>query len=136
MPLTCSCDYDGYEPEPGQWEVDWYTGTEIDFKLFKKWISKRCISCNDLIRHGDLCLEFARKRHPYNEIESRIYGVDWECFEEPAIKISPIYQCEKCGEIYLNLGNVGFECVYPGENMPDLLKDYQIEYAPPKLGND
>lgn len=91
------------------------------------------MSCNELISMGDICLEFARKRHPYNEIEARCNGVDFECFEEPVIKIPPVYQCEKCGEIYLNLDSVGFECIYPTENMPDMLKEFQETYNPPKL---
>ena len=30
MPLTCSCDFD-WEPEPGQWEIDWHY-SEFDFE--------------------------------------------------------------------------------------------------------
>jgi len=86
-----------------------------------------------MISFGDICVEFPRARYPYNEIESRIAGVDWDCMEEATIKISPVYQCEKCGEIYLNLNSVGFECISPCEDMAQLLRDYQIEYAPPKL---
>ena len=131
MPLTCSCDYD-YEPEPGQWEIDWYSGKERDFEVFEKWISKRCISCDCLISYGQICLEHPRKRHPYTEIEAKIHGIDWECFEEPKIKIPPVYHCEKCGEIWLNLQSVGFECLSPAENMPEMLKQYQHDYVAPK----
>ena len=133
MPLLCSCDYDGYEPDPGDWEFDWTWHSKIDFEPFQKWVSKRCVSCNELIRFGNLCLEFGRSRYPYNEIEARITGTDWDSFEEPSIKIPPVYQCEKCGEIYLNLDSVGFECIVPSEDMNDLLKQYQHDYAPPKL---
>lgn len=136
MPLTCSCECDyecDCEPEPGQWEFNWLGHSGIDFEPYKKWISKRCVSCNELINYGNLCLEFPRSRHPYNEIESMITGADWDCLEEPTIRIPPVYQCEKCGEIFLNLQSVGFECISPSENMPELLFQYQIEYTPPKL---
>lgn len=133
MPLSCSCDFDGWEPEPGDWELD--HNKHIDFEPFKRWISKRCISCNDLISMGDFCLEFTRLRHPYSEIEARCNGVDWDSFEEPVIKIPPVYQCEKCGEIYLNLDSVGFKCIWPGENMPEMLKEFQNTYKPLRLSN-
>ena len=132
MPLTCSCDFD-YEPEPGQTAIDWYTGKEIDFETLSTSKRKRCISCKKLINIGDECIKFRMLRHPHNEIEARIHGIDWDCFEEPKIKIAPVYQCENCGEIWLNLQEVGFECLSPFEDMNQSLKDYQIEYAPPKL---
>jgi hypothetical protein len=80
-----------------------------------------------------MCIRFERVRYPYTKIEANIHDFDWHNGGEPNIKMSPIYICEKCGEIYLNLHSVGFECVYPTENMNDLLKDYQNDYAPPKL---
>lgn len=130
MPLTCSCDYD-YEPEPGQREIDY--NAEYDFNPLQTSRAKRCISCKKLIFVGSECLEFPINRHPHTETEAKSHGVDWGGFEEPVIKMAPVYQCEKCGEIWLNLQNVGFECLSPWENMPQTLKDYQAEYAPPKL---
>ncbi len=132
MPLSCSCDYD-WEPEPGAWEFD--REQDVDFEPLQTSKRKRCVSCRELIGIGDLCLRFPRYRHPYTEIEARIYGVDFEYFEEPVIKKAPIFQCEKCGEIYLNLQSVGFKCVSPCEDQRDLLIQYQHDYAPPKLIN-
>ncbi len=129
MPLSCSCDFD-FDPEPGQW-MYWFNPD--DFEIFDRWIRKRCQSCKELINIGTFCLRFNRYRHPYNEIESRITGVDWEDFEEPNIKVADHFHCEKCGEIYLNLQSVGFECISPSENMPEMLRQYQHDYAPPKL---
>jgi hypothetical protein len=132
MPLSCDCDWD-HEPEPGQWEFDHYYSSKLDFEQFTELRRKRCISCKELINWNDLCLKFERSRHPYTEVEARIHGVDWEEFEEPVIGIPPVYTCEKCGEIYLNLTSVGFECLSPNENMPKMLKQYQRDYAPPPL---
>jgi len=130
MPLSCSCDWD-YEPEPGQWIF--YHENDLDFKPLKSNRAKRCCSCNNLVKLGDECLSFERYRYPYNEIEAKINNVDWDGFEEPTIKMSDLILCEKCGEIYLNLNNVGFECLLPTENMQEMLRQYQVEYVPPKL---
>lgn len=134
MSLSCECDWDfGYEPEPGQWQFDYYTGTELDFKLFKHWRAKRCISCDNLIYMDNICLEFARVRQPYTEVEARFHGIDWEELMDPTIKMASVYHCEKCGEIYLNLDSVGFKCIDPGESMQKLLEQYQHDYSPKKL---
>ena len=135
MPLSCSCDYD-YEPEFGMWNIKyWEENYEMDFEPLKTSKRKRCCSCKKLIDIGSLCIRFPRVRYPNNEIEAKIVGLSPDPYEweDPTIDMSAIYQCEKCGEIYLNLDSVGFECIYPTENMPKMLKDYQVEYAPPKL---
>jgi hypothetical protein len=44
--------------------------------------------------------------------------------DEPTIRISDHYQCERCGEIWLNLQALGFECLAPGEDMVDALAEY------------
>jgi len=132
MPLSCSCDCDGWEAEYGMWM---YWGGGGDFEKLATSKRKRCKSCNELIDLNSFCVNFPRYRYPRNDIEARIRGYsEDECeWEEPSIKISDHYLCEKCGEIYLNLQSVGFECIAPTENMRQLLKDYQVEYAPPKL---
>ena len=129
MPLSCSCDGD-WEPEPGEW---CYWGESNDFESMAGWIRKRCCSCNELISIRTPVIRVYRYRYPYNEIESRIIGIDWDSWEEPPIRISDRFLCEKCGEIFLNLKSVGFECISPGEDMREMLHDYQVEYTPPKL---
>jgi hypothetical protein len=131
MTLSCSCDYD-HKLAPGRWEIDWVKSPN-DFEPLQTSKRQRCKSCNTLIDVKSLCIRFERVRYPYTEIEADICGFNWYNWGEPNIKMSPIYICEKCGEIFLNLQSVGFECVYPTENMNDLLKDYQNDYAPPKL---
>jgi hypothetical protein len=121
MPLTCGCSWDG--GEPGQ--TCYYHAEDFEKLSTKK--RKRCCSCNDLIDIGSLCLIFPQYKIPYHDIEVNIYGEDGE------IPRAPVYHCEKCGEIWLNLQSVGFKCLAPFENMPEMLKEYQHEYAPPKL---
>lgn len=120
MPLSCGCDN---EYEPGTKVV--YYGE--DFEPLQASRRKRCQSCNALIDIGALAVQFQRFKVPDSEIEVNIYGEDGE------IPLAPHYVCEKCGEIYLNLLDLGFECITPYENMRDLLKEYQDTYNPPKL---
>ena len=135
MPLSCSCDYD-FEPDFGDWQIKyWDPEFEMDFEPLETSKRKRCSSCKELIDIGDFCIRFPRVRYPNNEIEARIVGLspDAEDWEEPSINMAAIYQCESCGEIFLNLDSVGFECISPDENMPELLEQYQSDYAPPKM---
>ena len=120
MPLSCSCDYDY---EPGQKIC--YHGQ--DFEPLQTSKRKRCQSCKGLINIGDFSVKFDMCKVPEHEIEINIYGEDGE------VPMAPKYLCEKCGEIYHNLSSVGFECLWVGENMPEMLQEYISTYAPPKL---
>lgn len=123
MSLTCECDYD-YEAEPGDWQ---YWHHNPDFAPLDTTRRKRCRSCGELIDIGSPCIKYPRRRYPYSEAEARIEGLgdleDSLC-NEPVIKMADYYHCEKCGEIYLNLTDIGYECISPGESMPELLKEY------------
>jgi len=121
MSLSCGCD----------WEIDpgityWYPAD--DFEKLETKRRKRCESCGQLINIGDDCVRFKKFKSPDTDIECRIYG------EYGEIPRASSYICEKCGEIYLNLVyTAGFKCLSPYENMNEMLKEYQHEYAPPKL---
>ncbi len=93
--LSCLC---------GEWDgsgVGHYTPN--DFTILTTTRRKRCLSCKKLIDIGSPCLEFERMRHPNSEIEIKIYGDDG--FE---IAIASVWMCEECGEIYLNLSEIGY----------------------------
>lgn len=125
MPLKCSCDWD-YDFEPGDKSVC-VTGKE-DFEPLSTKKRKRCSSCSNLIDIGAPAIRFEQYRYPYTEVEARIRcGVDLEnsFADEPIIRANDIFLCEGCGEIFFNLFSAGFRCVYPTENMPELLKEYQ-----------
>ena len=121
MSLSCSCDFDYYEPGQIYCEVG------DDFELLQTSKRKRCQSCKELINIGDFSVRFSIFRTPEHDIEINIYG------EDGGVPMAPRYLCEKCGEIYHNLHSIGFTCIWVGEDMRELLKDYQTEYAPPKL---
>lgn len=118
MTLSCSCDY---EPEPGMWL---YMGELPWFAPFDATRRKRCCSCGELIEIGSLCVRHPRYRYPYNDIEAAIVGADPDMNEEPSIPMADHYQCEQCGEIWLNLTAIGYECLSPSESMADSLKEY------------
>jgi len=113
MSLSCSCE--GWEGEPGTWSYF----TPNDFTKFnisgKRKKRCRCYSCQQLIDFESLCVEIDRIRSPYSEIEEKISGDE--------IQISPIFMCEKCGEIFLNLSAIGY-CFWLPMNMADALKEY------------
>lgn len=126
MTLSCSCDYD-YEVEPGEWTYYFYRVESYKFRPLETSRRVRCCSCGELIDIGALCIRHRRHRYPHDEIEARIKcGCNMEdafC-DPPTIAISNHYQCERCGEIWLNLQSLGFECLSPGENMEDALAEY------------
>lgn len=107
MSLSCDCgyrdDYDGYYHQP------------YDFQRLLSSRRKRCCSCKKWVDPGDLCLEFSRYRTSKCDIEDRIYGEE--------VPLAPWYMCERCGEIFLNLSDIGY-CFTLPEDMEDCLKDY------------
>lgn len=107
--LTCSCP----EPrgDPGEW---WYFPPD-DFTMLQTKRGRRCSSCKNLIDKGMECLEFKRERFPYTDIEEDI------CGEE--ISMSSLYMCDKCGEIFMNLTDIGY-CLSPTDNMAENLYEY------------
>jgi len=132
MPLSCSCDFD-YEFEEGEW---YYDICDPDFEKLNFKRSKRCCSCGELIKPGDLSLAHIRARYPYDELESRKkLSMDLEdaMNQEALIPMVPHYQCEKCGEIWLNLQSVGFECLSPSEDMKKALSEFVKTYEPKPL---
>ncbi len=111
MALSCSCDY---EPEPGM--KCWQTGKDFS-KMPLLSRRKRCCSCKKLLEPGSDVVKIERNKIPDTDVEVRIYGEDGE------IPLAPWYLCAKCGEIYLTLVEIGYECIYP----PDTLAA-QTEY--------
>lgn len=135
MTLSCSCDYD-YEYNPGEWS--YFFSPDIDFTPLDTSRSKRCCSCGKLIRIGELCIKYQRYRYPYSDIESIIKcGCDLDdCFcDAPDIRMADHYHCEWCGEMFLNLTALGYECLVPCEDMRISLKEYHelsgFEYNSP-----
>ena len=126
MSLSCSCDYE-YDFDPG----DWYYCFEKAEYLIQLATArrKRCCSCKQLINIGATCNIYPRVRYPYTEAESRICinrDLEDALCDEATIPMVPHYHCEKCAEIFLNLTDIGYECILPNEDMRKLLKEYRV----------
>ena len=111
--LSCSC------PDPDYDDVEWFWYDPNDFTEFQALRRKRCCSCKKhMIALGEQCLEFKRFRYPApDSIEADIKGEDAE------IPIASHWMCEKCGEIYLNLEDLGY-CMDITEPMEECLQEY------------
>ena len=107
--LSCDCDYDG----DGWWYED-----QSDFSPLETSKRKRCRSCGELIDINALCIAFKRWRFPSTEIEEKIYGA-----EDAEIKMADWHICESCGEIYLNLTDLGY-CYILGDDLRVMLREY------------
>jgi predicted RNA-binding Zn-ribbon protein involved in translation (DUF1610 family) len=114
MSLSCTYSEDG--------DANWYYTPPDDFTPFQKSKRKRCCSCKELIDIGALSLKFDCWRYPKDDIEDRIYGDGGE------IPIADKFLCEKCGDQYMNLSELGF-CIDPTENVMDLLQEYVENYG-------
>jgi len=108
--LTCTC----WEDEDAQW----FYFEPKDFSKLDTSRRKRCCSCKRLINIGSDILKFTRERPCRDEVEDSIYG------EGELVPIAPCYMCETCGEIYLNLSDIGY-CLDISESMQEYLKEYQ-----------
>jgi hypothetical protein len=114
----CGCDSDWY-PEPGDWF--WNNApTEYKFLPFKK--RRKCCSCGELIEVNALAVEHTRVRVPDTDIELRIYG------EEGEIPIASDWMCEKCGDLYFSLAEIGY-CISPRDSMRELVQEHVGEVA-------
>jgi len=124
MSLSCACDYD-YDFESGDWM--YWTENMSEFMPLDTTRRKRCRSCGKLINIGATCIKYPRYRYPHNDVESRITmgcDLDDSLQDEPCIQIAAHYHCEKCAEIFLNLTDIGYNCLSPNEDMRESLKEY------------
>lgn len=110
MPLSCDVDFD----------FDYYADPADDFSIMDK--DCKCGSCGKKIQAEEIALSFTCYRQPDEESEDpedirAVEDGDWYYMPNE-------YLCESCGEIYMNLTAIGYE-VWNGENMPELLAEYQ-----------
>ena len=111
MTLSCGCDYDG--------DAAWYF-EEVGFSTLKTKRGRRCRSCKTLLKLGAECLRLARWRGPRTDVEDRIHGDE--------VPLAAWYLCERCGDIYASLTELGF-CADLTESMDAQLAEYHRDYA-------
>lgn len=118
MPLSCSC--------PGEYsDAPWFWYEPEDYGVMPARKRRaRCCSCRELIDPGTVVNVFARVRPARSKVEIQIYGED-----DDAIDLPPLYQCERCADLFWSLTELGF-CACPEESMVDLAKEYAESRAP------
>lgn len=109
MPLSCYCDGDG----------DWFHEPPDDYSVLDTKRCRKCASCRERIPVGALVLKMRCWRYYKDEIEHRIHGY---C-DDAEIEMPYRYLCERCGDLYLSLDELGF-CLNLGEDMRELVRDY------------
>ena len=106
--MSCNCDdYSDWYAEPGE-----------DILPLDSEHTRRCQSCRKQIRPGDMCLRFDCWRYPETDEEIDQYD------EDGKVPLPDEYLCEDCGEIYMNLTDLGY-CIGLGADMCEALQDYQ-----------
>jgi len=96
--------------------TDWYYFEPDDFSVFENDRGKSCKSCQKKIAKGEICLRFPRGRATKSfSVEEIIYG--------DAKRLADYYVCEKCGEIWFNLTELGY-CLRLGDNFKEALVEY------------
>jgi len=107
MSLMCGCD--------DEWDGESEYFESKNPGPLKTWRGRRCSSCGDLIKPGQICLEFERFRAPRDPIEEKAHS--------DGVQIASKYHCERCGDLFLSLQELGY-CVHWGEQMLDLAAEY------------
>jgi len=108
MPLSCECSDDS----------DWFYEPPNDYSKLDTKRCRKCSSCRERILVGALVLKMRCWRYPgYDTIEEKIYG------EGSEVPMAYRYLCERCGDLYLSLSELGF-CMSIDEDMRDLVRDY------------
>ena len=119
MTLSCGCDYDADGAE-------WYYDSNGVFRALDTKRARRCRACKTPLKPGTTVLQIARWRGPRDWIEESIHGEE--------VPLAPWHLCERCGDIYASLTELGF-CVDLTESMDAQLAEYHRDYAkPPAAG--
>ena len=103
MSLSCECNEDYYDY--------WY---RVDKIFIKADDGLQCYSCKQSIKKGSDIIRFLTYEYDENGDEIN------EKYE---------YHCAECGEIFLNLDELGF-CIDFEDNMKQLFEQYKNEYIP------
>jgi len=110
--MGLTCENENYE------EHAWFYRQPTDFTVLSTKRGRNCCSCLRFITVRQPVLAFTCKRPSRSEFEFKFYG-----YKEEAVPMATRYMCEKCGDLALNLNELGY-CTPPGEDMRQLVKEY------------
>lgn len=85
---------------------------------------RQCCSCGEWINVGSTVVAFPRFKVPEHDIELAIYGET----DENGPKRATEYLCERCGDLFFSLEELGF-CVSYAQDMRELVKEYAEVYG-------
>lgn len=110
MGLSCADYSDGGD---GDW---WWELSSQQIPLATKR-SRKCCSCDGVIKVGDACSPVHRSRPPKNDIEERIHGDE--------VPMSTWYLCEKCSDLAASLTELGFCFTLGGQSIAEQINEYR-----------
>jgi len=116
MSLSCECDTD---------DCAWYFIGPEDaaenggYAPLATKRSRKCCSCKARIAVGDLSVRFTRFKYAeWGTVEANIYGEGGE------VPLAEWYMCERCGDLYLSITELGY-CIDLGrDDMREIVKEY------------
>ena len=114
MGLSCECG-DNEDSDLG-----WYEKPN-DFSKIRE--TAVCSSCQAKIEIGETVIRIDGYRNPDEDEQ-----IQWNIGEEHEVPLDTVYLCEKCGDLYFSLDEMGF-CVSPHDDMDELLAEYHENYG-------
>lgn len=108
MSLSCHCDGD----------YEWYYTPADTYAPLATKRSRKCCSCGNRINVGDISVMFQRFYYAeWGTVAAKIHG------EGSEVYMAPHYMCERCGDLYYSLDELGF-CININDDMRDLVREY------------
>jgi len=114
MSLSCSSD----AGDCG--DYDWWWFYTLEPLPLRTKRSRKCCSCHELIKPGDISLEVQRFRGPKHDIEELIYGDE--------VPLAPWFMCEMCGDLALSLHELKF-CFDLDSPLKEQIREYREQEA-------
>jgi hypothetical protein len=109
MSIYCGTDFD----DGADW---WWYPPEEESPLATKR-GRRCCSCKEWIKIGDISSRVLRYRPPTEFEEDR--GIAYD-----EVAMSDWYLCEKCGDLAASLTELGFCFTLGGDSLKTQIKEY------------
>lgn len=97
--------------------ADWWWYTPEDEAPLATKRSRKCCSCEEKIKVGDIARKVQRFRPPTEFEETRGIACD-------EVQMSDWYLCETCGDLFDSISELGFCCNLGGESLKQQVEEY------------